>query len=619
LLVVALLAGCAARADAATYCVGTRAADCVAKESAAQAFAAARADSDRDTIVLGRLNDVGPFADAEGRPVRVVGAGASATRLRAGASGPALRLHDEGSSAGELRLEGAGTTPALQVDAGAALRSAMVSGRVLVRGGAAELSSVALTGDGPLLEVNCDAASASVGLAHVTVAGAGSEGVTARCSTASRSVALALENSTVWGFARPFGLGAGAKLSAAYSNYAGATGRTNRAVDPRFEGRRDVRLRPDSPLVDRGRPGPLSGSESHEDALGFVRAVDGNRDGAPRRDVGALELQPAPPASPPGNMLSNPGAEAGTPADDDASSPAPPDWSRTGGFTFVRYGTVAGLFPFPSRRVAQALDAGDAFFAGGPGRNGSATQVADLAGRRSGDRPRPGDDLAVRAPGRLSGQQRRRDRRGRVPRPGWRVAWVRADRPGAIRRARRGDHARPALGLRPDPAADPLGGGHPALDSRVGKLRRRLLRRDLARAAHGRRAAAPAAGARRPAASLLRRHRDLGRAAIDRRRRVWVRLACASRTVGRCRGVLTITARTGARSERRVGRGRFDLRRGRAAAVAVPVRRATARRLRSRGRLRGHVHAASRDLQGLTRTSTAPVRLARGTFVRGRG
>jgi hypothetical protein len=619
LLVVALLAGCAARADAATYCVGTRAADCVAKESAAQAFAAARADSDRDTIVLGRLNDVGPFADAEGRPVRVVGAGASATRLRAGASGPALRLHDEGSSAGELRLEGAGTTPALQVDAGAALRSAMVSGRVLVRGGAAELSSVALTGDGPLLEVNCDAASASVGLAHVTVAGAGSEGVTARCSTASRSVALALENSTVWGFARPFGLGAGAKLSAAYSNYAGATGRTNRAVDPRFEGRRDVRLRPDSPLVDRGRPGPLSGSESHEDALGFVRAVDGNRDGAPRRDVGALELQPAPPASPPGNMLSNPGAEAGTPADDDASSPAPPDWSRTGGFTFVRYGTVAGLFPFPSRRVAQALDAGDAFFAGGPGRNGSATQVADLAAAAPeidlgqgtislsallGGYRASSDGAIVEAAFRGPGGASRGSVRIGPVQSGERAAAttlvprsVSARIPPLTRSVAVTLRSTPASGSYDDAYFDeislvPLTGGAPPHQP-------------------------PAPGARlRPYSGVTV---TSARAAIDRRRRVWVRLACASRTVGRCRGVLTITARTGARSERRVGRGRFDLRRGRAAAVAVPVRRATARRLRSRGRLRGHVHAASRDLQGLTRTSTAPVRLARGTFVRGRG
>ncbi len=42
--------------------------------------------------MLGRLTDDGPFADAAGRPVRVVGAGADATRLRQGASGPTLRL-----------------------------------------------------------------------------------------------------------------------------------------------------------------------------------------------------------------------------------------------------------------------------------------------------------------------------------------------------------------------------------------------------------------------------------------------------------------------------------------------------------------------------------------------
>ena len=140
-----------------------------------------------------------------------------------------------------------------------------------------------------------------------------------------------------------------------------------------------MRLRADSPLVDAGRPGPLADDEPHEDALGFVRVVDGDGDGVPRRDVGALERQPPPPPALAGNVLSNPGAEAGDPARDDSSSPPPPAWSRTGPFTFVRYGTFAGLVPFPTRRVAEALDAGDAFFAAGPGRGNSATQVVDVS------------------------------------------------------------------------------------------------------------------------------------------------------------------------------------------------------------------------------------------------
>ena len=149
-------------------------------------------------------------------------------------------------------------------------------------------------------------------------------------------------------------------------------------ADPRFHGPGDARLRPDSPLVDEGRPGPLSDSEPHEDALGYVREVDGNGDRTPRRDIGALELQPPAPFPLPGNVLVNPGAEAGTPAERRHVEPAPPGWTRTGAFTSVRYGTVVGSVPFPSRRVSEVLAAGDAFFAAGPGKGGTATQVADL-------------------------------------------------------------------------------------------------------------------------------------------------------------------------------------------------------------------------------------------------
>src|SRR6185295_8333959 len=87
----------AASADAATYCVGVRSAGCTAKDTAADAFAAARADTARDTILLGRISEAGAFADQAGRPVRVVGLGADLTRLRAGSgAAPTLRLLDPG-------------------------------------------------------------------------------------------------------------------------------------------------------------------------------------------------------------------------------------------------------------------------------------------------------------------------------------------------------------------------------------------------------------------------------------------------------------------------------------------------------------------------------------------
>ena len=67
-------------------------------------------------------------------------------------------------------------------------------------------------------------------------------------------------------------------------------------------------------MLDAGRPGPLSDSETHEDAHGFVRLADGTGDGSLRRDMGALELQPPAPGAVTGNVLSNAGAEAGSPA-----------------------------------------------------------------------------------------------------------------------------------------------------------------------------------------------------------------------------------------------------------------------------------------------------------------
>ena len=52
LAAVALCAVPAARADAATFCVEVAAPGCAVKATVAEAFAAARADSDRDTIML---------------------------------------------------------------------------------------------------------------------------------------------------------------------------------------------------------------------------------------------------------------------------------------------------------------------------------------------------------------------------------------------------------------------------------------------------------------------------------------------------------------------------------------------------------------------------------------
>jgi len=614
---LALCAALAARADAATYCVEVAAAGCVAKDTAADAFAAARADAERDTILLGRLSGDGPFADARGRPVRVLGLGAEATRLRAGSTGLALRLLDPGSSAAHLRLDGL-----LQIDAGAELRSAVVDGRVRVRGGTAALSSVVVSGPGPVLQAGCEDATARVALDHVTLTGSGEDGVSAGCGVAGRSIAITAENSIVWGFARAFASGPGAGVAAAYSAYPGATGDTNLAADPLLAGPADARLRPESPLVDAGRPGALGDEESHEDALGFVRAVDGNGDGTPRRDVGALELQPPPPAVAAGNVLSNPGAEAGTAAEDDTSSPAPPAWTRTGAFTFVRYGTVAGPFPFPSRRVGEALGAGDAFFAGGPGTDGSATQVADLHDAAPEiDRGRGTAALSALLGGyRSSGDGAIAEAEFRGPAGGV-LGSVRIGPVGAAERAgastllpRSVEAAIPpltrtiAVTLRSTPAS---GGYDDAYFDAVA-----LVPRMDGAAPH----AAPLAvtGRRlRPFAGVALIAR---RAAVDSRRRVWVRMACPTRTVGRCRGVVTVTARLAARApERRIASRRFALRPGRARRLPIRLTRAARRAIGERRRLRGgHFYVAVRDGQGVTRTSAGPRGVGRGTGFGGR-
>lgn len=96
--------------------------------------------------------------------------------------------------------------------------------------------------------------------------------------------------------------------------------------------------------------------------------------------MGALSLLLVPAVAlslPPGNLLKNPGAEAGPGAASDTAAVAIPGWKTTARFTAVRYGTSfqGGAFPSaPSR-------GGRNFFAGGP-ENASSTarQSVDVSG-----------------------------------------------------------------------------------------------------------------------------------------------------------------------------------------------------------------------------------------------
>ena len=75
----------------------------------------------------------------------------------------------------------------------------------------------------------------------------------------------------------------------------------------------DYRLRADSPLVDRGDPDTAPGIDLDGNAL----VADGNGDGIARRDLGALELQPAPAGGEP-PVGGEPPAGGGTAADTQA-------------------------------------------------------------------------------------------------------------------------------------------------------------------------------------------------------------------------------------------------------------------------------------------------------------
>jgi hypothetical protein len=589
LLVTAALTGPAA-AQAATYCVGLDAPGCERRSTVASAFDAAAASDGPDTILLGGVTETGTFSDGAGEPVRVVGEGRGATQLVG-----TLELDQAGSSvarltAGALRLGGGGRDLRVLRGAelrGATLQSAVVGGAVVTTG-EARMESVAVTDA-------VDVRSGALTAGHLTVLGSGPVGVRVATGASAR-----VANSIVWGFARPFE----GSAAVSHSHHDGA--------DPAFVAPpADLRLRADSPLVDAGDPSPLGSGEPHEDAMGDVRAVDGDGDGTARRDVGALERRPPAPPPTDGNLLTNPGAEQGEPARDDRESPAVPGWRRTGAFTSVRYGTVAGGFPFPTGDVADALGAGRAFFAGGPGGAATLTQVVDVSSlapeidlrtgavtlsallggyRQSPDaahvqaefRSPTGAPLRSVALDTVTPEERAhatmlapRAAAARIPQLTRTIAvTLTAPRPGGAYNDAYADDVALVPRVPPFPGAPPVRLGRPF--SGVAVLARR--------------------------------------ATVDRRGRAWVRVGCARRTVRRCRGVLTLTRKRSIV----IGSRRFALDPGRVRRVGVRLRATARRRLRGRpGRFGGHVYSASRDGQGATRTRTAPVRFVRRVRRRG--
>jgi hypothetical protein len=578
----------ASSAAAATRCVAISHAGCVPEASAAAAFANAAAG---DRIELGAVTATTALADG-GKKLDVVGSGEGATALTGGLTLSAAGSQITGVRLGALDLSGSAVR--VRVDGTARLRgnAALIasvvagSGGVDAVAGAPRLESVALElAGGPGLRVRC---AATLRARHVTLAGTPSAAVTAACPPPdSRAV---VSDSILWVpgsavFTQPSG------VSTSYSDYPVVAGHRDGAGD-----RHDdpllapgLRLAGGSPLLDAGTPEPLAADEWPEERDGLPRAADGNGDGIARRDPGAFELPPPAVPAPAGNLVRDAGAEDGG------------AWALAGGFTAERYGN----FPFPSAATAAALGAGGAFFAGGSRPSATASQTVDIT------RLAPEIDLGTAnaaLSGLLGGYRADADAASleatfRDP-AGAALGTVALAAPNAAERA----NATTLLARRRSDAVPPLtrsidvtlratratGGYDDAYFDGIG----------LTVTAPG---APPArrAPARRPFAGL----RVLtGVASLDKRGRIAVRLACVDATVGRCAGVVTLTAvfHKRARAER-VARASVSLGPGATRRVHMQLTKPARRMVRGRHKVHMTLFAAARDGQGVTRASTVPV------------
>ena len=569
----------AAPAEAATYCVATTAPGCESRPTLEAALAAAADEPGTDTIRIGRHAEEGDFADAGGEAVRLVGAGRAVTAL----AGPVdldedastitgLTVRAPGATALDLRgsAQGLAVEGDVRLRDGAALRTATVAGGVTTSGDVA-MHSVAVT--------DVDVLSGLLIARHLTV----------QAFAADPDARATLADSVVLGSVT-------GPVAPAYSALPGGP-------DPRLGP--DLVPRASSPLVDAGDPTPLGADEPQEDAAGAVRAMDGDAEGTARRDMGAFERRPPSPPTTAGNLLLNPSAEQGEAATDDRASPPPPHWTRTGAFTSVRYGTLAGAFAFPSLDAAATVRGGGAFFSGGPGRAATLRQVVDVSRWAPEIDTRSG--ALVRLSALLGGFRASEDHAvvtarflGPFGRSLGTIALdtvTAAERGNAtmlaprLRRARVPRLTR-AIAVRIH-AGVPGGGYNDAYVDDVALIPRIAPLRGLLR---------PRRHARRPfagAAVLSPRVR------VDRRRRARVRVGCPNATFGSCAGVVTLArGRTVILGARRVA-----LRPGQIRRLRIQLSRRERRALGRR--TGGHVYVAVRDRQGLTRTLTARVRIVR--------
>ncbi|MET0768300.1 MAG: hypothetical protein ABW081_00225 [Solirubrobacteraceae bacterium] len=569
-LAAAMLAAAARPAGAETLCVDPARAECPTAEAA---FAAAQ---DGDRIAIAALEDDAPLASA--RRIEVVGAGEAATAL-----GP-LTLSDPGAAVAELRttsLDLAGTARQVRVDGrvllrgSAVLEAAEVDGPVALAGddAAAALHSVLVRVAGGTALTACDGALVA---RHVTITGAG-DGAAAACAGAT----LELRDAVVAGtFAEPLD----GPVTAASTVLGGSV-----LVDAAG------RLPAGSPLVDTGSAGGLDPSEWPEDRDRVARIADGDGDGVPERDPGAFERQPAATPLPAGNLLRDPGAEAGG------------AWAFANGFTRERYGT----FPFPSAAAGAALGGAGSFFAGGPAATATATQRVEVGGVAPEiDR----GTATVTLSGLLGGFRADADAGAleatfRDP-AGAAIRTVALAAPTAAQRAN-------VTTLQPRARTDAVPRLTRAIDVTMRATRAGAGEYDdayfdnvaLTFVAPG--APPPPPPDDPPLKPFAGVRAITGLATVDRaRRRIGVRLLCLDATVGRCRAVLTLTTRLKARGPFvTAGTAEAAVRPGAIRRVHIGLNGKARRTVRERRRVKMLLYASARDGQGVTRLSTIPLRV----------
>ena len=568
-LAAAVLGTAAAPAGADVICVDPGDPDCV---SAEEAFATAQDD---DRIVLGAVEEDAPLASA--RAIEVVGAGEGVTVLGA------LELGHAGAAVADLEaasLDLAGVATRVRVGGAvllrgtAALQAAEVDGTVALAGtgAAARVDSVLVRAGGGVALTACHGA---LEARHVTITG-----TAAGAAEACPDGTLTLRDAIVAGaFTAP--------LEGAVQGDAILGG--PELVDAAG------RLPAGSALIDAGSPQSLGAEEWPEDRDRLPRVADGDGDGVLERDPGAFERQPAaiPPAA--GNLLLDPGAEAGG------------AWTPANGFTRERY----GAFPFPSAAAGAALGGGTAFFAGGPGASATATQRVDV-GAVAPEIDR--GTATVTLSGLLGGFRADADmgllEATFLDPTGAPIRSVALAAPPAAARAN-------ATTLLPRSRTDPV----PPL-TRAVDVTMRAARADggsyddayfdnvaLTLVAPGAPPPPPPPGPGPPLQPFAGVRSITGLAVLDRpRKQVALRLVCHDATVGRCRAVLTLTTRLTKGGPRiTAGTAEASIRPGGIRRVAIGLNRRARRVVRERRRVRMLVYASARDGQGLTRLSTIPL------------